>query len=203
MTTRVHLFHGIRSTPASPVKGLIPYLTAQGWDVRYVEYGYELALETRFINPMLVGAVFPYIEAGDLAVGHSNGCALIYELMKRGAPFTGAAFINGALEQDIARVGQVGWIDCYWNPHDEITEAAKIGAELGIVDRDYGHLGGAGYLGGDDQISNINCGATQSMPAVSGHSDFFTPGKLAAWGPYLVDRIHAHLARALHSEAYA
>lgn len=199
----IHLIHGIRSDSNSPVKNLIPYLQSAGFTVKYPDYGFELALETRFLNPMFVGTLLPYIQPGDIAICHSNGCALAYELMKRGAPFAGAAFINGALEQDIARLGSVKWIDVLFNSGDCITEAAKIGAEIGIVDREYGQLGHAGYVGGDDQISNINCGSTQGMPQVSGHSDFFTPGKLAAWAPYLIDRIHAHLARALHSEAYA
>lgn len=200
---KIHLIHGIRSEPNSPVRNLIPYLQSAGFQVKYPEYGYELALETRIFNPMFVGTLFPYIEPGDIFVCHSNGCALAYELMKRGVPVDGAIFINGALEQSIARPYPAKWIDVYFNSGDEITEAAKLGAAIGVVDREWGCLGHAGYIGGDDEISSINCGSTQGMPQVSGHSDFFTPGKLAAWAPYLIDRIHAHLARALHSEAYA
>jgi hypothetical protein len=35
--------------------------------------------------------------------------------------------------------------------------------------------------------------AYSEMPAVCGHSDFFTPAKLAIWAPYLLARIHVHL----------
>jgi len=34
----------------------------------------------------------------------------------------------------------------------------------------------------------------KDMPIVSGHGDCFTPGKLAAWAPYLIERVKAHLA---------
>lgn len=203
MTTTVHLIHGIRNTAESPVKGLIPYLQSAGFQVKYPDYGYEYELETRFVNPMLVGALLPYIGPGDICVCHSNGCALAYELMKRGAPFAGAVFIDGALEQDIARIYPVEWIDVYFNSGDDITEVAKLGAELGVTDKIWGPLGHAGYVGADPEIQNVNCGLTKGLPVVSGHSDFFTPAKLSAWAPYLIDSIQAHAARKLHSEAYA
>lgn len=192
----IHLIHGIHDGGASPVERLIPYLNAAGFEVRYPNYGYILGVETRIANPIVCGTLRPYIAPGDILVGHSNGCAIAYDLMRSGAPIAGAVLINGALEQDIARPYPVKWIDVYWNPGDTITEAAKIGAEIGITDPVWGQLGHAGYSGGDPAIANINCGATMDMLAVSGHSDFFTPGKLAAWGPFLTNRLRARGAKA-------
>lgn len=190
---RIHLIHGIRTSPDSPVKGLIPYLQSAGFAVKYPEYGFELALETRFFNPMFVGSILPYIEPGDICIGHSNGCALIYEMMRLGAPIQGAVFINGALEQSLVRPAHVKWIDVYYNADDQITEAARIGASIGVVDRDWGQLGHAGYLGNDPEIRSVNCGTTFGLPIVSGHSDFFTPANLAKWAPYLINRIKERL----------
>lgn len=188
----IHLIHGIHTQGESPVQGLIPYLNAAGFEVRYPDYGWIAGIETRIANPIICGSLRPYIAPTDLLIGHSNGCAIIYDLLtKYGVKCAGAIFINGALEQDIARMA--AWYDVYFNPGDEITEFAKIGAAIGATDTTWGELGHAGYSGGDPAITNINCGSTQGMPAVSGHSDFFTPGKLAAWGPYLVTRIKAHL----------
>lgn len=175
----------------SPVQGLIPFLQSAGFDVRYPDYSYILGIETRIANPIVCGSLQPYIASKDIIIGHSNGCAIAYDLMtKYGVTVAGAIFINGALEQDIARMAP--WYDVYFNPGDSITEVAKWGAAIGATDRVWGELGHAGYKGGDPLITNINCGATKDMPIVSGHSDFFTPGKLAAWGPYLVNRIKAH-----------
>lgn len=197
----IHLIHGIHTQGVSPVQGLIPYLNVAGFEVRYPDYGWIAGLETRLANPIICGTLRPYIAPSDILIGHSNGCAIAYDLLsKYGVHCAGAVFINGALDQSFARF--TPWVDVYFNAGDDITEFAKIGAEIGITDRSWGELGHAGYKGGDPLITNIDCGGTQGMPAVSGHSDFFTPGKLAAWAPYLINRIKTHLA-SLTSEAHA
>lgn len=181
---RVHLIHGIHTEGVSPVQGLIPYLQAEGFDVVYPDYGWIAGLETKLVNPIIRGTLLAYIEEGDVFIGHSNGCAIAYDLMNSGAPVIGAMFINGALEQRITRPTHVRFIEVYYNPGDEITEAAKIAEKLGLVDPVWGEMGHAGYLGTDSDIHNHNCGAGDGMPVVAGHSDFFTPIKLQAWGAY-------------------
>jgi hypothetical protein len=93
----------------------------------------------------------------------------------------------------------VPWIDVYFNAGDEITEAAKVGAELGIDDPVWGEMGHGGYAplaGGvpDAMILNWDCANTAGMPKVWGHSDFFTPRNLATWGSFLVKRLRRLLA---------
>jgi hypothetical protein len=183
----IHLIHGIHTEGESPVEGLIPFLDPLS--VKYPDYGYILGVETRIVNPIIVGALRSYIEPGDIIIGHSNGCAVAYDLMRTGAPIAGMVFINAAVEQTIVRQAPTKWIDIYFNPGDEITEAAKLGKQLGITDPVWGEMGHAGYKGTDPAIINFNCGATVGLPIVSGHSDFFTPSKLAKWGPFLADRI--------------
>lgn len=191
---KVHFLHGIRTSPDSLVKGLIPYLHDAGWDVRFPDYGFELAIETRPFNSMLVGALLPYFEDGDIAIGHSNGCALIYEALQRYAPLRGVVFINGALEQNFTLPKWVRFAHVYYNAGDEVTEAAKIGADLGVVDADWGPLGHGGYVGQDARVEGFDCGNTHGMPLVSGHSDFFTPAKLDLWGPFLVKKIQDEIS---------
>ena len=189
---KVHLIHGIYTEPTSPVRGLIPFLEDAGFTVCYPDYGFETALETRIVNPMIVGALLPYIAPDDILICHSNGCAISYELMKQ-KPIQGAVFINGALETTLVRPATCGWIDVYFNAGDDVTIAARIGADLGLSDLQWGELGHSGYSGNDPLVCDIDCGKTSGMPVVSGHSDLFTPAKLAAWGPYLVDRIKRKL----------
>jgi pimeloyl-ACP methyl ester carboxylesterase len=186
---RVHLIHGIRTEPISPVENLIPYLVAAGFAVAYPDYGYLLELETAIVNPMLVGAIYPYIGKGDVLIGHSNGAAIAYELMNRGSPVAGLVLINGALQSRLTRAVGTQWIDVYYNAVDQITVAAAAAQRLGIVDPNWGELGHSGYWGTDPAIKNFNCGGTVGMPIVQGHSDFFTPEKLKSWGPYLAKRI--------------
>lgn len=185
----IHLIHGIHTEPTSPVKGLVPYLEQAGFRVAYPEYGFELALETRIVNPMLVGSLLPYIAPGDILIGHSNGCAIAYALMLLGAPIQGAVFINGALETTLMRPTGIKWLDVYYNAGDDITVAARIAADIGIVVPIWGELGHSGYAGNDPRVSDFDCGRTPGLPVVIGHSDFFTPSKLEAWGPFLVNRL--------------
>lgn len=195
---RVLVVHGIHTAVGDPVvEGLLPYLKAAGLDPVYVDYGWIAGVETRIANPLIVDTMLPFVNPGDIYVGHSNGCAIGYDLMRLGAPLAGAVFINGALEQTIARPANVRWIDVYFNSGDQITEAAKIGAAIGVTDPVWGELGHAGYSGTDRAITNINCGATLDMPRVSGHSDIFTPAKLAQWGPYIARRILSHATLAV------
>lgn len=186
----IHLIHGIHTQGESPVQGLIPYLHAAGFDVRYPDYGWIAGLETRLANPIICGSLMPYIGAEDIVIGHSNGCAISYDLLQRGVKVKGAIFINAALEQSIKPLAP--WTDIYFNPGDEVTEVARIGAKIGITDLTWGEMGHAGYNGNDPSITNCNCGSTPGMPVISGHSDFFTPAKLAAWAPFLIKRLAAH-----------
>ena len=190
----VHLIHGIHTEPTSPVKGLVPHLVAAGWKVRYPEYGYELALETKIINQMISGTIAAYVEPGDILIGHSNGCALAYAIMQTGIKVGGAVFINGALENNFPRPPGCPWIDVYFNQGDEITRAAQLGEELGIVTPIWGELGHSGYVGTDSLVASIDCFRTPDMPVIDGHSDFFTPTKLQLWAAYLAKRIQERLA---------
>jgi hypothetical protein len=188
----IHLVHGIHTTGQTPIEGLNPYLPF-GSHIAYPDYGFILGVESRIVNPIITGTLKPYVSPTDIMIGHSNGCAIIYDLMHRGVAMAGAVFVNAALEQNIIRPATVPWIDVYFNAGDTITEAAKLGAMLGIDDPVWGEMGHAGYLGSDLNIQNIDCGRTAGLPVVDGHSDFFTPGKLAGWGPYLAQRLAAHL----------
>jgi hypothetical protein len=187
----IFLLHGIHTGGPSWIEGFIPYLDPLA--VVYPDYGWILGAETRVVNPIVVGCLKPFIQPNDVLICHSNGCAIAYDLMNAGIKMAGAVFVNGALEQKITRPAGVGWIDVYWNSGDDITEAAKIGACLGIDDPVWGEMGHAGYLGTDPKITNTNCGATPGLPALSGHSDMGTPAKFAAWGPFVAQRVKTNL----------
>jgi hypothetical protein len=200
---RVHVVHGIL-TPvgASGLLQVVPQLRQAGFDVRVPDYGLITAAETRIVNPLIGRTLIPYVEPGDLYVGHSNGCAIGYNLMTSGSRLAGAVFINAALKRDIAPPAPT-WVDVYYNEGDDATVAAVAAARVGLSDPVWGDLGHAGYLGDNPAVTNIDCGKTSSVesikagvddfPAVSGHSDIFTPEKFKYWGPYIVQRIKAHL----------
>ena len=99
---QIHLIHGIHTKNEDPVvKQLIPYLETIGLKVNYPDYGFILGLETKRMNPLIVGTILPYINQNDIIIGHSNGCAIAYGLMNQGANPVGLVFINGALTQQL------------------------------------------------------------------------------------------------------
>lgn len=186
------VIHGIHTSGSDqPPEALLAYLTPP---VFYPDYGYELAVATRILNPMIEGCIAAYIQPGDVLIGHSNGCAIIYDLLRHGARPSGIVFINGALEQDITLPGFVQWCDVYYNAGDTITEAAAIAEKLGLVDVCWGEMGHAGYSGTDPRITNINTGATTGFPGVRGHSAIFDSSNLPAWGPFIANRIAKRLS---------
>jgi hypothetical protein len=190
---KIILIHGIHTEGVSLVEGMIPYLSQ--WEVKYPDYGYILGVESRIVNPLIVGSIQPFVDPDDILIGHSNGCAIAYEIMRLGAKVAGAVFINAALQSNISRPATCPWLHVYYNPGDQITEAAQIAARLGIVDPIWGEMGHSGYSGTDKNIISTNCGATPPLPSVSGHSDFFSPHtNLAGWSTYVANDIKARIA---------
>lgn len=190
---RVHVVHGILDpVGAAGILKLVPYLRDAGFDVRVPDYGLVTALETRIANPIIVRTLRPYIEPGDLYIGHSNGCAIGYDLLTAGAPLGGFVFINAALKRDISLATPL-WADVYYNAGDTATVAAVASAALGLSDPVWGDMGHAGYEGDNPRISNVDCGRTPGLPAVSGHGDIFTAGKIEHWAPYILGKVMTRL----------
>jgi hypothetical protein len=192
---RVHVVHGILDPVGKAgLLKLVPYLQQAGFDVRVPDYGLITAVETRIANPLIVRTLRPYIEPGDLYIGHSNGCAIGYDLITAGARPAGVVFINAALKRDIELPGPM-WADVYYNAGDEATVAAVASAALGLSDPVWGDMGHAGALHDPTgRIISLDCGGPcKWLPVVSGHSDIFTEGKIEAWAPFILERVLAHI----------
>src|SRR3990167_3990925 len=89
-------------------------------------YGYAYAFLTRWQNPGRARKLFEIIKEGDILLGHSNGCELIWEAGEYGAPITGAVLLNPALDTDRVMADQVKWINLYPNKHDTVIGFAKF-----------------------------------------------------------------------------
>jgi hypothetical protein len=184
---KVIAFHGIHTASGDAVvPRLFPFLAPQ--PVIYPDYGWIAAVESRRINPVIAGAVRPFIDKDDILVGHSNGCSVIDELLQAGVDCQGVIYINGALTTTFLLPKSVKFAHVYWNPGDDYTILAMIGAAEGLVALDWGELGHSGYKGSDPRVTlNVNCGAPTdpALPVVDGHSNIFCPDKIAAWGPVI------------------
>lgn len=195
LNMRVHVVHGILDAfGTAGILQLVPYLKQAGFEVRVPDYGLITALETKFANPIITRTLYPYVDPGDIYIGHSNGCAIGYDLVQMGTQFAGMILINAALKCNI-KLPAATWADVYFNDDDDATVAAEAASELGMVDPCWGEMGHSGYLGSNPNITNIDCANKVGMPPVSGHSDIFKLEKLPVWGPYIVNRLKMRLAR--------
>lgn len=179
----IHLLHGIHTSEKNnTIANLMPYLATTGEIVEYERYGYALAILTGIQNPGRARKLAETISAGDICVGHSNGCDLIWRMLELGSPIKGAILINPALDVDIAFGPQLDWAYVISNKGDEAVGWAN---KLFLFDHPWGPMGRDGYQGTDPRI--INCFADDNQygnNALDGHSDLFTPSKIEFWGNY-------------------
>lgn len=185
----IHVLHGIHTGFGSPVvPGLLPYLTGT---VAYPDYGWISALDTGRWNSAFAGMLKPYVKPSDVLIGHSNGCAVIYNLLEQGVAVAGVVFINGALKRNFVLPATTRFAHVYFNAGDDATLIAQGLADAPdpLIDPNWGDLGHVGYGGTDPRVTNFDCGNTPSMPKVDGHSEFFYPANLPAWGPFLNSKV--------------
>lgn len=186
----IHLIHGIHTQAAEgPLLALQPYLPQP---VKYVEYGWIAALESRRWNPAIVGSVMPYVDPDDILIGHSNGCCIAYRIARE-VKVKALVLINAALRSDVLLPDWLEKVDVYYNAGDKITEVAEFEAGLPIapVDKLWGDMGHEGYKGTDPRVTSIDCGNTTGRLVVDGHSDIGMPAKMKDWGPYIGERVRA------------
>ena len=175
---------------------MIPYLVAQGFDVRVPDYGLITALETRIVNPLIFRSIRPFVEPGDVFIGHSNGCAIGYDLVQDGAPFAGLVLIDAALENLISLPAGM-WANVYYNKGDDATLAAQVAADFGIVDPVWGEMGHSGYMGSNPLITSTDMGDTVGFPRICGHSDVFAVANYDLWNPSIIEHVLARLNKVM------
>lgn len=194
MTAAIHLIHGIHTQEGdTTVAWLRPYLaTETQLPVVYHQYGYTTALLTRALNRRRARKIAQLVADTDgFAVGHSNGCALIWRMLnERMTRFRGVVFINPALEKDIDIPPTLEFVHVYHNRYDgavPLTETPII--RRIFLDPYWGTMGADGYTGKDKRVTNFDCWdspADQSLPPVSGHSAIFEPQSLhRGWGKFI------------------
>lgn len=184
--SRVVVVHGIHAAEGqSNVWRLKPYLELQGHAVEVFEYGYTTAFMAYWRNP---GVARRLAEThGDAEcdfVCHSNGAAVLYLAMRDyGLKAGRASLINPALDSWRLLSG-AQYMDIYYNAYDAVVGLAGL-----LPGNVWGRMGADGWTGpADPTITNIDCANTPFNPRVSGHLDFFTPGKLDVWGRFLAKR---------------
>ena len=193
MAPVVHLLHGIHTSRSSrrlaDLAGVVE--SASGFKTVYHEYGNILALQTRYLNPIIAERLLPEIGDGDILVGHSNGNAIWLRCLRLGAPASGMVLLNAALDDSIVFPSQLKWAHVYYNKGDEAVPVAAWAPKI-LLDPLWGDMGRDGYLGRDARVKNFDCGAPE-RPPLSGHSAIIEPPAAIFWAHRWGARIGAEI----------
>lgn len=189
---KIHLIHGIHTSEGNhTIERLIPYVQEHsGVEVVYHRYGFALALTTGLLNPGRIRKIAESVDDGDVCIGHSNGCAIIYGIMKL-RNLSGAVFINAALDVDVALPNSLlKWVHVYYNSKDEAVPLTEMPVLDWVFDHSWGEMGKYGYKGKPDpRVTNIDCESYTGAFPVRGHSDIFSEKNLPYWGTFIGRRI--------------
>ena len=198
------LVHGINVTrPARTVGKLDSFFEAQGIPCVIVYYTYTGVLGSRWKNPAIARRIAEVTksikkESGTkiLAVGHSNGCAILHLATKDfAADIDYLVYVNPALKRTFAPGVSVKHCDVYHSPGDTPVKASKwlskvtqLFSNKWFNARPWGEMGAYGYTGPDKRMTNINKEMDFLVHSKT-HSDVFAYDKIAFFGPKIVERI--------------
>lgn len=171
----IHLVHGFNVSDGGKetTDKLRPYFESAGFEVTDHDYGWIGLLGVRFLNGRIAKGIREKVKAGDIGVGHSNGCAILARACEQGAPFKGLVLINPALNSDTVIPG-VEWVHVYHTNHDSPVKLASW-----LPFHQWGDMGAEGFRGQDVRYTNFNL-----TDHIQGHSEIFQ--RLDVWGQVIV-----------------
>ena len=118
-----------------------------------------------------------------VAVGHSNGCAIIHHATRRyDANIKHCIYINPALGRALSPGVNVERTDIWYSPSDKPVKWSKIFRKSDA--RPWGEMGAKGYKGSDKRMYNFNKEVDFEVSSKT-HSDVFDIDKLAFFGPMI------------------
>lgn len=185
----VHLIHGfnVRDGGNRSIGTLRDHFVDLGRVVMQ-RYGWVGLLRLRRRNERAARMILPWIEEGDILVGHSNGCLICWQLVQAGAKPSMVICIQPALRRDTQWPEDIPVLCCH-SPHDWIVELGRIWGRFWSVANPWRQRhgwGAAGRHGFDPapNIVNVNTAAGTLFPA-RWHSSLFRPSIRAYWGCHL------------------
>ncbi|QDU34249.1 hypothetical protein KS4_23150 [Poriferisphaera corsica] len=201
--TRIIKLHGfnVHDKGAATVDMLNPYLA--DYDYQDLDYGYFNLKDVRMKNSTvaLALAVQTKQPKQDIWLGHSNGCAIIYEALELMSDVSavspeiaeylpypqGIILINPALDADIEFPEGNYFIHIYYSPSDDPVWWAKW-----LWWHKWGSMGRDGYTGKPDpRINQFN--EMDLLARNIEHSDVFKPGIVKRFAPFLIHNIKTEL----------
>ena len=150
----IWLIHGFNTwdNGRGTVDRLAPLLKYEGYEVQQFDYGWTFLLGARFGNAGRARKLAKQVKPGDVAIGHSNGCAIIHRASHLGAPFKQVIYISPALDRQLVPDWwTVRDMTVYYSPSDTYVQAASW--IPGVI---WGDMGAVGCTARHDAIHNYN-----------------------------------------------
>jgi len=180
---RVWLLHGFNVSDggAGTVDRLADWLNAYGYDVQQFDYGWIGLAGALMGNEQRARDLAREATPEDIAIGHSNGCAIIHRASHLpDSDFARVVYLNPALDVDAAPGPGVRRCDVFHARDDVATLAARF-----IPGALWGSMGRDGYIGGDPRMRSHEWHRVLGVPLsiAIGHSGAFR--YIDRVGPYI------------------
>lgn len=182
--TTVHLHHGILTNGKKSTDRLEEPLTLRGHDVNNPDFpGFATPHSANWFASRYSKRLSKMVEAGDHAIGHSHGCLVLLECMRRGAQFDTVIFIAAAVDTNVIfpAWGFKRLINIH-NPKDVALLAGKFlrNNKMGALGRE-----GYDYAELDPRVQNVE---RLSRKGKFNHTKPYFEGEGLEWTVNLCDR---------------
>lgn len=156
--TVCHLVHGfnVKDGGKATIDKLIPFLERKKITVFQHDYGHLDIVGVLRRNKAIAAKIKPQLSPGDVAIGHSNGCAILVKSLQQGAKLDKLILINPALDKNFQFPAGVNEIHVFHNKHDKAVVMAKWLRKLVFWRNSFiwGEMGNKGYQGNDTRVTN-------------------------------------------------
>lgn len=155
---KCHLVHGfnVKDGGEDTIDRLLPYLEDNKLVVVQHDYGYLRIRGVLRKNKAIAAKIKNHLGKHDVAIGHSNGCAILVKSLQQGAKLDKLILIHAALDKNFEFPEGVNEIHVFHSPNDKTVILAKWLRKL-IFWRNsflWGEMGNTGYMGNDKRVIN-------------------------------------------------
>lgn len=175
-----YLIHGIKVADADHSSIAFLKFTLTKFKVVVLRYMYIPVLLTPIvsaINYFVVKRFLRLIRPGSVLIGHSNGCAIAYNVSNK-LHVKGLVLINPALDADVKFGPFIDFIHVYWSRNDKVTWLSKF-----VPFSDWGSMGTVGHKGDDPRVKQWEMGTS--------HTDIGEAETAVLWGPIIARNLAA------------
>ena len=182
---KCHFVHGfnVKDGGKATIDRLLPHFKINEFIAVQHDYGYLRFRGVLQRNKTIAAKIKYHLGADDVAIGHSNGCAILVKCQHQGATLNKLILINPALDKHFVFPASVNEIHVFHNKHDKAVVAAKWLRKLVFWRNTFlwGEMGNTGYKGNDKRVTN--------HVLAKGHSAVFSNKNIKAFSVMIINII--------------